>query len=329
MSRTDTRLTALLFLVSLVPAAAHELWMTGVSIEVGDRSTDVTVRAHRPNVAGDPGGRIAQRLHLRFDGRRFEPQQATVETDLANDIVIWRSSSPVIPVTVIVERPVFPDLPRDETVVTLVRGGVPAGTAILNAESGPVQLGESTPSVAGRFLVEGIRHILGGLDHIAFLLALLLPVRRVRDIVKLVTAFTVAHSITLSVAALGLADVPSRIIEPLIAMSIVAAAGENLLSRTGEIRMRLLYAFGFGLIHGFGFAGSLSELELPRYALGWSLASFNLGVEIGQLMIIAVVMPLLMSMERRTPAWRASLVRFASIGIAAGGLVVSVQRAIS
>jgi hydrogenase/urease accessory protein HupE len=224
---------------------------------------------------------------------------------------------------------VFPDLPQDETVVTLIRMGVPAGTAILDAGSGPVQLGESTPSVVGRFLAEGIRHILSGLDHIAFLIALLLPVRRVRDIVKLVTAFTIAHSITLSVAALGLADVPSRIVEPLIAMSIVAAAGENLLARSGEIRMRLLYAFGFGLIHGFGFAGSLSDLELPRYALGWSLASFNLGVEIGQLMIIAVVMPLLMSMERHTPAWRASLVRFASIAIAAGGLVVSIQRAIS
>jgi hydrogenase/urease accessory protein HupE len=319
------------FLLALlaVPAVAHELWLTGVAVEIGDQSTAVTVRAHRPNVAGDPAGRIAERLRLLLDGMRFEPRQVSVETDLANDIVIWRGLAAATPATITLEAPIFPELPADQTVLTLVRRGVPAGTAMIDARSGPVRLGESTGSVVGRFTVEGIRHILGGLDHIAFLIALLLPVRRVGDIIRLVTAFTIAHSITLTLAALGIADAPARIVEPLIAMSIVAAAGENLLARSGEIRMRLLYAFGFGLIHGFGFAGSLSDLDLPRYALGWSLAAFNLGVEIGQLMIIGVVTPLLMSMEKRTPVWRASLVRFASITIAAGGLIVSVQRAIS
>jgi hypothetical protein len=158
----------------------------------------------------------------------------------------------------------------------------------------------------GQYLVEGIWHIWIGFDHILFLLALLLPavlvhenggwrgVARFRDalheVLWVVTAFTVAHSITLSLAALGLIQLPSRLVESAIAASVVLAAANNLKPLV-EGR-RWLVAFVFGLIHGFGFASVLAELGLPQQALVLSLLGFNLGVEVGQLAIVAVFLPL-------------------------------------
>ena len=119
----------------------------------------------------------------------------------------------------------------------------------------------------------------------------------IRDRVKIVTAFTVAHSITLSLAALGLVDVPSSIVEPLIAASIVWVAVENLVAPTGAGR-RWLIAAVFGLIHGLGFASVLSELGLPRDALVRALIGFNIGVELGQLAFVVVIMPSLVWASR-------------------------------
>jgi hypothetical protein len=156
------------------------------------------------------------------------------------------------------------------------------------------------------FLVQGVWHIWIGLDHILFLLALLLPavlVRRhgrwigvpsfsgaVRDVVAVVTAFTAAHSITLSLAALGWVSLPSRWVESAIAASVVLAAANNLRPVIGG--RRWMVAFGFGLIHGFGFASVLADLGLPAATLAWSLAGFNIGVELGQLAIVAAFLPL-------------------------------------
>lgn len=146
---------------------------------------------------------------------------------------------------------------------------------------------------AGRFayyLGLGVEHIIGGIDHLLFLLALLALSRSLWQTVKIVTAFTVAHSITLSLAALGMVDVPSSIVEPLIAASIVWVAVENLVAPTGVGRRWLIAAI-FGLIHGLGFASALAEVGLPRDALVRALIGFNIGVELGQLAFVAVVMP--------------------------------------
>ncbi|MBI2738960.1 MAG: HupE/UreJ family protein [Rhodospirillales bacterium] len=169
----------------------------------------------------------------------------------------------------------------------------------------------------------GVEHIIGGIDHLLFLLALLALSTSFWQTVKIVTAFTVAHSITLSLAALGLVDVPSSIVEPLIAASIVWVAVENLLAPTGAGR-RWLIAAMFGLIHGLGFASALAELGLSRDALVQALIGFNIGVELGQLAFVAVVMPPLVWASR--PGRLARLPQIFSVIVAVVGAVWLVER---
>jgi hypothetical protein len=117
-------------------------------------------------------------------------------------------------------------------------------------------------------------------------------------------------------------------VEPAIALSIVIAATENLYSTVAGTRLRMGYAFGFGLIHGFGFAGSLAESGLPLYALWPSVLAFNTGVEVGQLLVVAVLAPIAAAMQARRPELRAAVVRYASVAIMVLGLAWSVQRLI-
>lgn len=153
-----------------------------------------------------------------------------------------------------------------------------------------------------QYLVVGIEHIFLGYDHVAFLLGLLF-VRRFRDLLKVITAFTVAHTLTLALAALGIVALPGRLVESVIAASIVYVAAENIWRHTeGAHRWRI--AFGFGLMHGFGFATVLRELGLPSEGLVRSLLAFNLGVEFGQLAIAAACWPVLLWINRRPWASR-------------------------
>jgi hypothetical protein len=164
---------------------------------------------------------------------------------------------------------------------------------------------------------EGIWHIWLGFDHILFLLSLLLPAVLVRrggkwhaaadfkgsfwDVARIVTAFTVAHSITLTLAALGVVSLPSRWVESAIALSVVLAALNNVFPIVE--RGRWIAAFAFGLLHGFGFAGALQDLGLPTGSLALSLAGFNIGVELGQLAIVAAFLPVAFAL-RSTWAYR-------------------------
>lgn len=187
---------------------------------------------------------------------------------------------------------------------------------------------------------EGVWHIWIGFDHILFLLALLLPAVVVRlhkkwnavsafkpafwDVLKIVTAFTVAHSITLSLATLGIISLPSRWVESTIAASIVFAALNNLFPLFGE--RRWLMAFAFGLIHGFGFATVLADLGLPSGSLALALVGFNLGVEAGQIAIVAVFLPIAFALRHTWFYWR--IVLFAgSIAIAALAMIWLTERA--
>ena len=191
--------------------------------------------------------------------------------------------------------------------------GVPH-TAVLAPDTGvlTIKAGETSRLAQfGQYLLEGVWHIWIGFDHILFLLALLLPavlassvlINNARiwtgvptfrialtEVLWVVTAFTIAHSITLTLAALQIISLPSRWVESAIAASVVLAAVNNLYPVVE--RKRWLVAFTFGLIHGFGFASVLTELGLPKDALVLSLLGFNLGVEIGQLAIVAVFLPL-------------------------------------
>ncbi len=182
-------------------------------------------------------------------------------------------------------------------------------TAVLSPDTGVLHVDAKTASRLGQFgqyVVEGIWHIWIGFDHILFLLSLLLPAvlvyqarrwhgastfrQALTEVLWVVTAFTVAHSITLSLATLQIVELPSRWVESAIAASVVLAAANNL--RPVVERRRWLVAFSFGLIHGFGFASVLTELGLPPGALALSLLGFNVGVEIGQLCIVAAFLPL-------------------------------------
>ncbi|MEI5682080.1 HupE/UreJ family protein [Mesorhizobium sp. CGMCC 1.15528] len=161
---------------------------------------------------------------------------------------------------------------------------------------------QSNWTVAKTYIVSGIEHILFGFDHLLFVASLMLIVRDWRMLVKTVTAFTVAHSITLTFATLGWATLPSAPVEVMIAFSIVLVGAEIVRMERGEISLTITWpwvvAFVFGLLHGFGFAGALVDLGLPRGDIPLALFSFNVGVEVGQLMFIAAILAIVASATR-------------------------------
>jgi hydrogenase/urease accessory protein HupE len=191
------------------------------------------------------------------------------------------------------------DVSPDARQVVLIGTGPNAAQDLLDASRIETPLttaaAPSLLQVIGRYIEAGITHIFLGYDHIAFLAAVVLWARRFWPVVKVVTAFTIAHSITLSLAALDIVRIPSASIEPAIAASIIYVAAENFLSC--DVGKRWRVTFAFGLIHGFGFASALQEFGLPRNALIPALASFNLGVEIGQIAIVSLVVPSLLGMD--------------------------------
>jgi hypothetical protein len=180
-------------------------------------------------------------------------------------------------------------------------------------------------AVIKTFVPAGIHHILIGPDHILFLIGLLLLGGGWKALLKIVTAFTVGHSITLSLAALNLVTPSPSIIEPAIALSIVFVGADNLV-RGGGRDVRALIALTFGLVHGFGFANVLREFGLPREALGWSLFSFNVGVEIGQLFIVLLVASALALLRRRNETISARVAFAGSVIVIAAGTYWFVQR---
>jgi hydrogenase/urease accessory protein HupE len=185
-----------------------------------------------------------------------------------------------------------------------------------NAQNAPFEIVRSFAN----FLLLGVKHILTGYDHLLFLFGLLVVARGLVSALTIITSFTIAHSITLAVATLHLMQIPSRIVEPLIAASIVFVGVENLLR--GDIpNARRMVPFGFGLIHGFGFASALREAGIGSGAGGivLPLVSFNLGVELGQIMVAAVALPIIwklrenpMFVARWAPACSAAVVLLGS-----------------
>ena len=168
---------------------------------------------------------------------------------------------------------------------------------LFDASYAPTSQTETTRAALIRFLRLGVGHIFLGYDHICFLLALIV-VSRFTELIKIITSFTVAHSITLILAALKIVTIPPRLIECGIALTIVYVAAENLWRKRITHRWRV--TFFFGLIHGFGFANVLAELGLPRDATVRCLLSFNVGVELGQLAIVLAVLPLVLLLNK----WR-------------------------
>ncbi len=181
----------------------------------------------------------------------------------------------------------------------LARGSAEAATGSSHLATGADLAGGTLRGPIG-LLPLGFEHILEGWDHLLFLLALALPGGCLGAFVRIVTSFTIAHSLTLAVAALGLVNVPAAPVEALIALSIAWVAAENLM-RVRPMERRWAVAFAFGLIHGFGFATGLRDIGLPRDALLPSLIWFNLGIEFGQLLVLLLLVPVLTWLSRALP----------------------------
>jgi len=180
-------------------------------------------------------------------------------------------------------------------------------------------------AVMGTFIPSGVHHILIGPDHILFLIGLLLLGGTPLALVRIVTAFTIGHSITLSLAALGYVMPPASIIEPAIALSIVFVGADNLVRGEGR-DLRAWVALVFGLVHGFGFAYVLREFGLPSEALGWSLFSFNVGVEIGQLAVVLLVAGALALIRQRSEPTAKRVAFAGSLVVIAAGAYWFIQR---
>lgn len=326
----------LLYFFLTLPSRAHDPNLSGIQVTVGKGLTQVSVTTHLSQLSRAEGKSepldalgleqaLRRRVRLRFEGKDFAPAKTRLQRDEASDLVTWQATLPGEHEHPEVLERLYPDDPNARLVVSVVRDGKVLQESFLDAtQTSPPPLAESPKTVFLRFLREGVAHIFGGPDHLCFVLGLLLLGGGLKQLLKTVTAFTLAHSITLTIAALGLWTPPARVVEPLIALSIVAIALENLRKRP-RVRHEI-YAFGFGLIHGFGFAGALAEVGLPQQALGAALAAFNLGVECGQALIVVSVAPALAKLADDHPERHGKLVRLLAVGIGLAGLWWLFQR---
>ena len=216
---------------------------------------------------------------------------------------------------------------KGKHLVTVVDDKNP-GQTMLYPGNPPLDLSEpllTTWQLMQKFIAAGVEHIITGYDHICFLIAVILWARRAWPVVKIVTAFTISHSITLSLAALNIVTLPTSLIESAIALSIIYVAVENFFSRKVDQRWRDTFFFGF--IHGFGFASGLVELGVPQNAIVPALAAFNIGVEIGQIAIVLALIPLLLGIDKFTNDQRSPKLVYPVSGlIALFGLYWLLQR---
>jgi len=297
--------------------------------------------------ASDIAGYALHRLQISSDGERCAlastSQLIDVHTDGAYAVLTLAGSCPQSGPTLAIDYRLFEGLdPQHRGLLNFVEHGDSRSVVFSTETPHRIVGGDAAGPWAqlATYLNEGVWHIWTGFDHILFLLSLLLPAVLVRDrhawragpsfhgsfveVAKVVTAFTLAHSITLSLAALSIIVLPSRLVESGIALSVVLAALNNLSPMVANGRW--ISAFGFGLLHGFGFAGALQDLGLPTGSLALSLFGFNVGVEAGQLAIVAVFLPLAFAL-RSTWAYRRVMFAGGSVAIAAVATVWLVERA--
>jgi hypothetical protein len=320
------------------PASAHPVPFSYLDIRLGPGSLDVTLVAHIFDVAHDLQ---LEPPELLLEAPQLAAREAAIRAMLAARVRItvddqmlpppaWQTAEPLVerqslrlhasvplrnaPGVVSIEALLFPYDPAHETFVNVYEADDLRLQAILDTGKARMEYyagsRQGVAAVIRKFVPTGFEHILIGPDHLLFLAGLLLLGGSVRRLAVIVSAFTVAHSLTLSLATLQILQPPARLIEPAIALSIVYVGADNLMVHGGR-DVRTWIAFGFGFIHGFGFANVLSAMDLPARALGWSLLSFNLGVELGQLLIVLILGSAIVAGHARYPAAGR---RFASIG---------------
>lgn len=345
---------ALACLLTLAQAAmAHPVPFSYVDVRIAAGEIELTVVAHMYDVAHDlsvdPADRlldpafvserrdallalVRDRVHLAADGRVLAAAVWDAPQALPQrQSIRFHARYPIAsrPGTVTLTAALFPYDPAHQTFLNFYEGDKLTSQAILDRDHRRLEYfvggRQGVFAVMRKFVPAGVHHILIGPDHILFLIGLLLLGGPMKRLLLIVSAFTVAHSITLSLAALNLVTPPARLIEPAIALSIVYVGVDNLMVGRGR-DVRAWIAFAFGFIHGFGFANVLREMNLPGEALGWSLFSFNIGVEIGQLMVVAVVASALMALRASNEAAGRRLAYAGSVLVILAGTFWFVQR---
>ena len=283
--------------------------------------------------AGELHAAIVVRLHLEADGAAVHPTWTSFQIVPERRAVSFRFRvpEPRTPRSVHLLGPLFASDPAHETYFNVYASGAVRHQDLLEAShtesTYASDAGPDRRAVVRTFLAAGVHQIFIGPDHILFVIGLLLLGGGVRRLLKIVTAFTIAHSITLALAATGAVSPSARVVEPAIALSIVYVGADNLLRGRRRRDTRALAAAGFGLVHGFGFASVLGEMGLPSGALAGSLFAFNAGVEIGQACIVLAVAPLLAVLRAHRPAGVRRAVIAGSAFVLVAGAYWFVQRA--
>ena len=351
-----TRLRAILVVLALLggswSADAHPAPFSFVDISIRNGAVDVTAVVHIWDVAHeygieDPndlldqglvdervsrlGALLNERLALSVDGRPVVLRDWSVPELLAErQAVRVRAQGELdqAPGRLELSAELFPYDPNHQTFLNFYESDLTA-QAILGGDDTSYEYfvgsRQGRWAVVQKFVPAGVHHILIGPDHLMFLIGLLLLGGSAKQLLAVVTAFTLAHSITLSLAVLNVVTPPGRLVEPIIALSIVYVGVDNLMSRGGK-DVRVWIAMIFGLIHGFGFASVLREMGLPSGALGWSLFSFNLGVEFGQLAVVLAVAVMLSAIRARSAVVGERVVVAGSIAVIAAGAFWFVER---
>jgi len=342
----------LLLFALIQPAAAHPVPFSFLDFQVSSTGIGASLILHDFDLAHDLGitsverlrdpvflaerkasiqALLSARLKIAADGNPLEPEWAEPEILAERQAIrfVLRFAKVSPPGRISISALLFPYDPNHQTFVNIYEDGELTRQVILNRLENRTDhvLGtrQGAMSVVRKFIPEGIHHILIGPDHLLFLVGLLLLGGSIRRLLLVVTSFTLAHSIALTLAALDVFAPPARIIEPAIALSIVYVGFDNLLVKEGR-DVRAWIAFAFGFIHGFGFANVLREMDLPRRALGWSLFSFNFGVEIGQMMVVLVVASALAALRSRSENAGRQVAFAGSIVVIAAGAFWFVQR---
>ena len=332
------------------PAAAHPAPFSYLDIVFRDGNIEGTLVVHVIDVAHDLGiepferllenelvsqerQRIGELLTPRLElraGRRLTPQWQSLELMREEQALRLRYRIPgEYPGALSIDTNLFPYDPLHQTFINIYEEGDLRQQVIFNAGTEPhtyyLGTAQGAIEVMKTFIPSGVHHILIGPDHILFLIGLLLLGGSWGALVRIVTAFTIGHSVTLSLAALDILTPPPTLIEPAIALSIVFVGADNLVRGDGR-DLRAWVALVFGLVHGFGFANVLREFGLPREALGWSLFSFNVGVEIGQLAIVLLVASALAAVRRYSSVMAYRVAFAGSIVVIAAGTYWFVER---
>ncbi len=343
---------AAIFLVALGGgrAAAHPAPFSFLDLIIRDAGVEGTLVLHVVDVAHDLGIVPADRLLDASEAARLrdtivqliEPR-LRIRTDGASAVewlgiepapdrhgILLRFRMPGPKPGALYMRPqMFPYDPAHQTFINIYDAGELRQQLIFHPGGGEqvyyTGSAQGVFAVMRTFVPAGIHHILIGPDHILFLIGLLLLGGTWITLVRIVTAFTLGHSLTLSLAALDLVIPPARLIEPAIALSIVFVGADNLVRGSGR-DLRAWVALVFGLVHGFGFANVLREFGLPSQALGWSLFSFNAGVEIGQLAVVLIVTTTLVAIRRRSDTAGRQVARAGSFLVIAAGTYWFVER---